>query len=183
MMQTISPFQIWDVQCKNNSGSLISAHTFVSIDLDPNGNGEEDTEIMSINPFATSRGPLEPGAVNTVLFSVHTASATADGDNMPFGVAQQDIPDGEWGVVRILGPSLLKVVDTGNDDHLTAYGISSATDGAGVEITAVTAGDYNAAFQVGASGTTTTLDKRKVFVITSLALPDTQVVTPYGTLV
>lgn len=158
-MQTISPYNAIDGTFYNSSGSLIPAGSIVMGDTSATG-----TTKMTIDPYATSRGPLEGQSdVPDLLFSITLGDAAASaGDRSMAGVALSDIPAGEWGVVRMWGPALVKCTESNSDNHLTSYGVST-TAGEVAEVTAA-ATLNTCCFQIGTSGSTTTGDKREVFV-------------------
>jgi len=168
-MHTIDPYNRRFATFRNLSGALITGGSVVETDATPSGS-LTTTESQTIDPFATSRGPLEGvNPVQAILYSIQTnAAAGTAGESTALGVAVGDIPDGEWGVVQTWGPAAVPVTDATDDAHLTAYG-ASTTAGALIEVTppvSETAGDvYVLAFQVGASGATTAEDKRDVFIL------------------
>jgi len=187
MYQTIAPYNQVYHTFKNNSGSLIQKGRLVEIDPTPSGSATTE-EKQTIDPFATTRGPLEgQNDVLARLYSVQTAAvSTTAGDKCVLGVATADIQDGEWGQVCVWGPALLSVDDTTDEAHLKAYGTSNANAGQAEVVTPTAietaAAPFVVAFQIGASGTTTAGDLRDVFMVTGFhgGFMDTQ--CAFGTL-
>ena len=118
----------------------------------------------SINPFATTPGPLATeGTVDTMTI-IQGAETSNAGDVPAVGVSLAEIPATGWGMVRTLGPTLCKCIETANDAHLIPYGVCP-TDGQLEQITASTS-LYTAAFQVNAAGSGLSAgDKRNVMVV------------------
>ena len=117
----------------------------------------------AINPFATTPGPLATeGTVDTMTI-IQGVESGAVGDSPAVGVTLAEIPATGWGMVRTLGPTLCKTINTSTDLHLSAYGVS-ATDGQ-LENQTAASGKYTVAFQVNASGVTLAADKRNVMVV------------------
>jgi hypothetical protein len=154
---TIYPYPVIDQPFYNATATAIPAGEVVMF-------AAATTALKSaINPFATTPGPLATeGTVDTmtVIQGVETGGA---GDAAAVGVSLAEIPATGWGMVRLLGPTLCKTIETVTDAHLTSYGLSP-TDGQLEEITASTS-LYTVAFQVNASGTTSAADKRNVMVV------------------
>ena len=154
---TIYPYPVVDQPFYNSTAVTIEAGMIVQA-------ADAPVELKStIDPYATTRGPLEAEGTTTVI-PIQKAASSSDGDSAALGCALAEIKPSEWGVVRVYGPCLAKCVDTVSGLHLTSYGIDSAVDGSLAEI-ASSATVYTVAFQVGSSGTTTTGDKRKVFML------------------
>ena len=154
---TIYPYPVIDQPFYNNSGATILAGSIV----------QSDTVVelkMSINPYATSRGPLEAEGTAPVIPVKVAAVGHATNGAAALGCALAEIQDGQWGTIRVYGPCLVPCSETANDLHLTSYSVDSATAGRLNEVTAG-ATVYTVAFQVGASGVTSAGDKRKVFML------------------
>ncbi len=154
---TIYPYPVIDQPFYNATATAIPAGEVVMF-------AAATTALKSaINPFATTPGPLATeGTVDTMTI-IQAEESGAGGDAPAVGVTLADIPATGWGMVRTLGPTLCKSIETGADAHLTSYGVSE-TAGQLEEISAL-ATRYTVAFQVNASGTTTTADKRQVMVV------------------
>jgi len=114
------------------------------------------TITPNIDPGAS--GPFAQAASVPVIGVV---IVTAVSDQVA-GVVLDDLPAGEWGMIRIWGPVLAKCAETATDAHLTAYGLST-TDGQLAEVAPGGAANIWAG-QIGASGVTTAGDLRYVFV-------------------
>jgi len=155
---TIYPYPVIDQPFYNSTAATIEAGMIVQAAAAP-------VELKStIDPYATTRGPLEAEGTTTVIPIQKAASSTSDGNAAAVGCALAEIKPSEWGVVRVYGPCLAKCTESLSDNHLTAYGVDVGVDGSLAEITA-SASKYTVAFQVGASGTTAVGDKRKVFML------------------
>lgn len=155
---TIYPYPVIDQPFYNSTAATIEAGMIVQAAAAP-------VELKStIDPYATTRGPLEAEGTTTVIPIQKAASSTSDGNAAAVGCALAEIKPSEWGVVRVYGPCLAKCTETATDLHLTAYGVDVSVDGSLAEITAAAA-KYTVAFQVGESGATTAGDKRKVFML------------------
>ncbi len=155
---TIYPFPVVDQPFYNSTALTIQAGMIVQA-------ADAPVELKStIDPYATTRGPLEAEGTTTVIPIQAATTTAADGDVPAVGCALGDIKPSEWGTVRVYGPCLAKCTDTGTEPHLTAYGVDIAVDGSLAAITASTS-NYTVAFQVGDSGATTTGDKRKIIML------------------
>lgn len=155
---TIYPYPVIDQPFYNSTAATIQAGMIVQA-------ADAPVELKStIDPYATTRGPLEAEGTTTVIPIQKAASTTSDGNATALGCALAEIKPSEWGVVRVYGPCLAKCTDTGNEVHLTSYGVDFTVDGSLAAVASSTS-VYTVAFQVGDSGTTTAGDKRKVFML------------------
>ena len=165
MFNTISPFNTIRMRFKNLSGSDIIAGTAVEIDPTPNGSAT-DTTYDGYDPYS-SQVVLDEPVLSRIVAIQQAATGSLDGDKPIIGIAETGIKDGKWGDVVVWGPVKARVETTADTAHLVAYGASAGAAGE-LELTGtspVTADRYNVAFQVGASGATSSGDLRDVFVI------------------
>lgn len=154
---TIYPYPIVDQPFYNNTATTIKAGDIVAADTPVD-------KKMTIDPYATTRGPLEAEG-DTTIIPVKVATTASSTNGAPaVGCALTEIKAGEWGSVRVYGPCLAACAETATKPNLTAYGVDNTTDGRLKDV-APGAAVYVVAFQVGASGTTTAGDKRKVFML------------------
>ena len=182
--RTVRQYDMIDVLAYNASGALIVAAE--PVQADPTPSGAIGTTIqMTIDPFASSRGPFEGlTPVPAIGFSIMQGDATAAAGDLPIrGVTLSDIANNAWGLIRTWGPCLCKTTETTDDAHLTAYGIST-TAGQLSEV-APGAGVYTVAFQWAASGVTAAASKRRVFVVAARVdfIANVQAPGGYGTFV
>ncbi len=154
---TIYPYPVIDQPFYNATATAIPAGEVVMF-------AAATTALKSsINPFATTPGPLATeGTVDTMTI-IQAVEASGAGDAPAVGVSLGEIPATGWGMVRTMGPTLCKTINTSSDAHLSAYGLSE-TDGQ-LENIAASVSVYTVAFQVNASGTTSAADKRNVMVV------------------
>jgi len=154
---TIYPYPVIDQPFYNATATAIPAGELVML-------AAASTALKSsINPCATTPGPLATeGTVDTMTI-IQAEESSAVGDAPAVGVSLAEIPATGWGMVRMLGPTLCKTINTATDAHLSAYGVS-ATAGQLENQTASTS-KYTVAFQMNASGTTLAADKRQVMVV------------------
>ena len=153
---TIYPFPVVDQPMYNNSGAAIAADRMVM-------SGTPLELGTGINPFTTDPWPLSTTGTSLVI-PITIATASGSGDGPACGATIAMINDGEWGMVRTYGPAYIPNVESLTDANLTAYGNDAATNGYLAEVTAG-ASIFTVAFQIGASGVTTTNDPRKVFLL------------------
>jgi len=155
---TIYPYPVIDQPFYNSTAATIEAGMIVQA-------ADAPVELKStIDPYATTRGPLEAEGTTTVIPIQAAVSLSTAGNAAALGCALAEIKPSEWGTVRVYGPCLAKCVETITDPHLTAYGVDLTVDGSLAEIAAAT-DTYTVAFQVGDSGATTAGDKRKIFML------------------
>lgn len=154
---TIYPYPVIDQPFYNATATAIPAGEVVMF-------AAATTALKSaINPFATTPGPLATeGTVDTMTI-IQGVESGAVGDSPAVGVTLAEIPATGWGMVRTLGPTLCKTINTSTDLHLSAYGVSE-TDGQ-LENQTASSSKYTVAFQVNASGVTLAADKRNVMVV------------------
>lgn len=153
---TIYPYPVIDQPFYNSGAVNIEAG-------EPVISNGTTTLKMTINPGATTRGPLEAEG-DTTLYAVKQGDAASTAGDLPvLGVALATIKMGEWGTVRTYGPCLAKVTDTGALVNLVGLGVS-ATAGQLTDV-AVGSGVYVCAINMGDTTGTTAGDKRLVFVL------------------
>lgn len=154
---TIYPYPVIDQPFYNATATAIPAGEVVM-------RAAATTALKSaINPFATTPGPLATeGTVDTMTI-IQGVETGAVGDAPAVGVTLAQIPATSWGMVRVLGPTLCKTINTSTDAHLSAYGVSPTAGQ--LENQTASASKYTVAFQVNASGVTLAADKRQVMVV------------------
>ena len=154
---TIAFNGVQDMLVYNGSSVTITAHSAVSYE------SSETAVKMPINEYVEGGGPLESQGTMNILGVEMTPVTT---DSLVCGIAQENIAAGEWGIARVVGPTLVRCTESTSDAHGTAYGAGAGAAGALIEITITQGGTPNGIAccgQVGTSGATTAGDKRQVF--------------------